>query len=82
MIKCLAIDDEPLALEIIEAHIGKFEHVKLVGKCSNALEASEAIRRDKPDLIFCDIHMPEISGIDFVKSIQNSGILVVYNSLF
>ncbi len=82
IIKCLAIDDEPLALEIIEAHISKFDHVKLVGKCSNALEASEAIRRDKPDLIFCDIHMPEISGIDFVKSIQNSGILVVFTTAY
>jgi DNA-binding LytR/AlgR family response regulator len=81
-LKCMAIDDEPLALEIIEAHIKKCDNLKLIAKCSNAIEASEAISKEKPDLIFCDIHMPEISGIDFMKSIQNSGILVVFTTAY
>jgi DNA-binding LytR/AlgR family response regulator len=82
IIKCMAVDDEPLALEIIESHIKKCDNLKLIAKCSNAIEASEAISREKPDLVFCDIHMPEISGIDFMKSLQNSGILVVFTTAY
>ena len=82
VLKCMAVDDEPLALEIMEAHINKCDNLKLIAKCSNALEAAEAIKREKPDLIFCDIHMPEISGIDFMKSLQNSGILVVFTTAY
>lgn len=78
----MIVDDEPLALEILESHIKKCDNLKLIAKCSNAIEASEAINREKPDLIFCDIHMPEISGIDFMKSIQNSGILVVFTTAY
>ncbi len=81
-IKCIAVDDEPLALEIIEAHIGKCENLKLIAKCANAIEAAEAISHEKPDIIFCDIHMPEISGIDFMKSLQNSGILMVFTTAY
>lgn len=82
VLKCMIVDDEPLALEILESHIKKCDNLKLIAKCSNAIEASEAINREKPDLIFCDIHMPEISGIDFMKSIQNSGILVVFTTAY
>ena len=82
ILKCMAVDDEPLALEIMEAHIKKCDNLKLIAKCSNAIEASEAIKHEKPDLIFCDIHMPEISGIDFMKSLQNSGILVVFTTAY
>ncbi len=81
-LKCMAVDDEPLALEIMEAHIKKCDNLKLIAKCSNAIEASEAIKHEKPDLVFCDIHMPEISGIDFMKSLQNSGILVVFTTAY
>lgn len=82
VLKCMIVDDEPLALEILESHIKKCDNLKLIAKCSNAIEASEAINREKPDLIFCDIHMPEISGIDFMKSLQNSGILVVFTTAY
>ncbi len=82
ILKCMAIDDEPLALEIIEAHISKCENLKLMAKCANAIEAAEAISHEKPDIIFCDIHMPEISGIDFMKSLHKSGILVVFTTAY
>jgi DNA-binding LytR/AlgR family response regulator len=81
-LKVMAVDDEPLALEIMEAHIKKCDNLKLIAKCANAIEASEAIKHEKPDLVFCDIHMPEISGIDFMKSLQNSGILVVFTTAY
>jgi DNA-binding LytR/AlgR family response regulator len=78
----MAIDDEPLALDIMESHIKKCNNLQLIAKCANAIEASEAIKIEKPDLIFCDISMPEISGIDFMKSIQDSGILVVFTTAY
>lgn len=78
----MAIDDEPLALDIMESHIKKCSNLQLIAKCANAIEASEAIKIEKPDLIFCDISMPEISGIDFMKSIQDSGILVVFTTAY
>ncbi|MBC7425741.1 MAG: response regulator transcription factor [Bacteroidia bacterium] len=81
-IKCLAVDDEPLALEIIESHISKFPNLKLMGKCGNAIEAAEAIKNEKPDLIFLDINMPEITGIEFMKTIRKSGILVVFTTAY
>jgi len=81
-IKCIAIDDEPLALEIIEAHIKKFEKLELIGKYNNAIEASEALKKESIELIFCDINMPEISGIDFVKSIVDKKILVVFTTAY
>lgn len=81
-IKCMAIDDEPLALEIIEAHISKFDNLKLINKSSNAIEALEFIKLEEPDLIFCDINMPEISGIDFVKAIKDKNILVVFTTAY
>ncbi len=78
----MAIDDEPLALEIIESHVKKIENLNLMGKYANAIEASEAIKREQPDLIFCDINMPEINGIDFVRSLEKYNILVVFTTAY
>jgi len=82
VLTCMAIDDEPLALEIIEAHIHKCPELKLIAKCSNAIEASECLKQEQPDLIFCDIQMPEISGLEFTKSIQDLGIPVVFTTAY
>jgi DNA-binding LytR/AlgR family response regulator len=75
-INCLIVDDEPLAGEVIESYIDQDPLLYLVQKCSNALEASEAIKNGQIDLIFLDIHMPEISGIDFIKSLENPPLVV------
>lgn len=70
-LRCIAVDDEPLALRVIESHIEKLTDVELVAKCSNAIEAMELIRNKAVDLIFLDIQMPELTGIEFIKSLNN-----------
>ncbi len=68
---CLIIDDEPLAIEVIENYINKIGGITIVGKCTNPLNAIALLGKHKIDLIFLDIEMPNISGIDFVKSVEN-----------
>ncbi len=67
---CIAVDDEPLALDIIEAYVKKHPDLKLIARCNNAAEASEVLKTHKVDLMFLDINMPEISGLSFVKSLE------------
>jgi DNA-binding LytR/AlgR family response regulator len=69
MIRCLAIDDEPLALQQLVAYIGKVPFLELAARCQSALEARAFLERDTVDAIFCDINMPDLSGMDFVKSL-------------
>lgn len=67
----LIVDDEPLAQEILETYVQKFPNLKLIQKCSNAVEAHEALQSNEIDLIFLDIQMPQISGVDFLKTLVN-----------
>lgn len=68
-IKCLVVDDEPVAREILESYIQKFPNLELVKSCKNAMEAFEIISSQKIDLFFLDINMPEVSGLTLAKSI-------------
>src|SRR6476659_3045606 len=70
-LKCLVIDDEPLAQDLIENYLKNFSFIKLIAKCDNALIALEWIRKQKIDLIFLDVSMPFLSGIDFVRTLRN-----------
>ena len=67
----IIVDDEPLALEVLETYIAHFPELKLKAKCANAIEAFEALSEGDIDLMFLDIQMPQISGIDFLKSLVN-----------
>ena len=69
MIRCIAIDDEPLALQQIVAYIGKVPFLELAAQCQSALEARQFLEQDTVDAIFCDINMPDLNGMDFVKSL-------------
>lgn len=69
--KCLIIDDEPLARELIRGHLQKLENFEITAECSNAMEAMEALRNNTIDLLFLDIKMPQITGIDFLKTMKN-----------
>lgn len=69
MIRCLAIDDEPLALQQLAAYIGKVPFLELAAQCQSALEARKFLEQDTVDAIFCDINMPDLNGMDFVKSL-------------
>ena len=69
MISCIAIDDEPLALQQIVAYIGKVPFLELAAQCQSALEARQFLEQNTVDAIFCDINMPDLNGMDFVKSL-------------
>jgi len=68
-IRCLAIDDEPLALKQLVAYIKKVPFLELAAQCQSALEARTYLENDTVDAIFCDINMPDLNGMDFVKSL-------------
>jgi DNA-binding LytR/AlgR family response regulator len=70
MVKCLVVDDEPLARKVLERYIGQLENLLLVRGCANAMEAFETISNTNVDLMFLDVKMPLISGIDFVKNLK------------
>jgi len=69
--KCLIVDDEPLARELIESYVKRVEGLTLVKSCTNAVEAFSVIQQKPIDLIFLDIQMPQISGIDLLKSLKH-----------
>lgn len=69
MIKCIIVDDEPLAATLLENHISKIDHLKLTGKAENALEAYKLLQNQTVDLMFLDIQMPHFNGIDFLRSL-------------
>jgi DNA-binding LytR/AlgR family response regulator len=75
-IKCLAVDDEPLALKQIGAYIKKTPFLELVSLCRNAFDAIEFIGANHTDLLFVDINMPDLTGIDFVKSLTEKPLII------
>lgn len=76
MIRCLAIDDEPLALQQIAAYINKVPFLELAAQCQSALEARQFLSDDRVDALFCDINMPDLNGMDFVKSLTAPPLVV------
>jgi DNA-binding LytR/AlgR family response regulator len=73
---CLLVEDEPLAQRVIQKHIAQYKELQLVATVENALRAIEIINKTKVDLIFLDITLPVMSGIDFVKLLKNPPLLV------
>ncbi len=71
MIKAIIVDDEPLAHVVLETYISQMPNIELVAKCENAFEANEVLRNQHVDLIFLDIQMPQLSGVDFLKTLSN-----------
>ena len=76
MIKCLVIDDEPLALQQLASYVEKIPYFTLVAQCHGAVEAREIIDMERVDAIFVDINMPDINGMDFVKQLSAPPIVV------
>lgn len=80
-IKCLVVDDEPVAREILQEHLRKIESIELVASCKSGLEAFKWISSHSIDVIFLDINMPDISGLDFAKTI-NRDIKVIFTTAY
>lgn len=76
MITCIAIDDEPLALELLKDNISKVPFLRLTATCSNAFEAMEALRDQPIDLVFTDIQMPGLTGFQFISSLQKKPMVI------
>lgn len=70
MLKCLAADDEPFALELLEDNIAQVPFLNLVGKCKNAFEVLDALQNETVDLLFLDIQMPGLTGVQLLKTLQ------------
>nr|WP_299343777.1 LytTR family DNA-binding domain-containing protein [Allomuricauda sp.] len=71
MIKCIIIDDEPLAIGVLKSYCEDLGEIHVVGTFTNPFEATTLISRERIDLVFLDIEMPQINGIDFIKSIDH-----------
>jgi two-component system, LytTR family, response regulator len=69
-IKCIVIDDAALARSLIERHIAQITDFQLIKSCENAEEAAKVLQEENIDLIFCDIEMPKINGLDFIKTLE------------
>ncbi len=70
-IRCVIVDDEPLALDVLESYIDKIDHLDLVARLDNAVEAFNLLNREEVDLLFLDIQMPRLSGIELLRNISN-----------
>jgi DNA-binding LytR/AlgR family response regulator len=69
--QCLVVDDEPIAQQILEKYITQIDSLHLVGKCNNAFEALNVLYETQIDILFLDINMPSLSGIQMLKTLQN-----------
>jgi DNA-binding LytR/AlgR family response regulator len=76
MMRCIAVDDESLALDLLEDNIRKVPFLTLVKRCKNAFEAHEVVMKENIDLMFLDIQMPGISGVQFLQSISNPPLVI------
>ena len=77
MLRCIAVDDEPLALELLEDNISKVPFLELVASCSNAMEAMKVLEREKVDLIFLDIQMPGLTGLQFISTLRHKPMIIL-----
>jgi len=76
MIRCFAIDDEPLALQQLVTYIGKVPFLELAGQFLSAAEARQAMDEEQPDALFIDINMPDLNGLDFVRTLVIAPLVV------
>lgn len=76
-IKCLIVDDEPLGINVIKRHLKGFDNFEVVACCNDAMEAFQVLKSKNIHLMFLDINMPELSGIDFIKSLEMKPLVVI-----
>lgn len=76
MLKCIAVDDEPLALRQLRGYIAKIPCLELIATCDNAVEAQQVLAERSVDLIFADINMPDLNGVDFVRALVDKPMVI------
>jgi DNA-binding LytR/AlgR family response regulator len=77
MIRCIAVDDEPLALELLEDNISKVPFLQLVAACDSVTDAMKVMEKEKIDLIFLDIQMPGLTGLQFIESMTEKPMIIL-----
>lgn len=77
MIKCVAIDDEPLALELLEDNISKVPFLRLIAACENVTDAMKVMQQESVDLMFLDIQMPGLTGLQFIESMTEKPMIIL-----
>ena len=77
MIRCLIIDDEPIARQIVSTYCSYLNNIEVVAECETAIQAMEYLQKEKIDLMFLDINMPVLSGIDFLKTLSNPPAVII-----
>ena len=76
-VRCLLVDDEPLAIQLLQTHLEKLDLFEVVATCNNAIKALEVLRAETIDLLFLDIKMPQLTGIDFLKTLKNPPAVII-----
>ncbi len=74
---CLIVEDEPLAAEILEEYIHQVPYLQLTAKCNDAIYALELLKKENIDLIFLDIHLPKLKGLDFIKTLSEPPQIII-----
>ena len=72
----IIVDDEPLALDVLETYISRMPELNLVARCNNAFEANDVLKNNDVDLMFLDIQMPQLTGIEFLKTLSKPPMVI------
>lgn len=75
--RCIIVDDEPLAIKLIRTHVSRFDFIEVVAECKNAIQAVDVLRKENIDLLFLDINMPKITGLEFLKSLPHPPAVII-----
>lgn len=76
MLKCIAIDDEPLALKLVQGYVSRIPGIELIATFDDAVSGAEFLRNNKIDILFLDVNMPDISGVDLARSLENKPFII------
>lgn len=80
IMRCIIVDDEPLVRELVEDHLSQVPFLELVASCKSALEALDILQKQRIDIIFLDIQMPRVNGLQFLQSLQHPPLVIIISA--